>query len=323
MRPSTANSAKRGIAYPTALPAITQSPDTSPVKNATVEPSTGTTTRVFLVPKTPSAKSQGKRKAEDSDVERTPPEEREAREAATDLRATLTVPDNNSNSSYTRSQRLAPSAFPSHSTKRARISTPPSTPGHHSRATSNHTKRATIDGATLGGGSSSDNRSHSQSHSRHASTERRSSYIIRPSVDGNISAMSMPLSAIVSPHAPSVARPSSKFHMQDPRKPQRLHPTSWNLHFHSIDEPGSPAHAWIFFIGFILFPLWWIASILPVPRTRHFGSGSDAEKLPLDDPQVEHDAYTWRRRCRWMAGVSLITYIPFVVLIAIFIPRNV
>jgi len=73
-----------------------------------------------------------------------------------------------------------------------------------------------------------------------------------------------------------------------------------------------------FFIGFILFPLWWAAAFIPVRRTRRLG-GTDVEKsVILDDPQLEHDAKSWRRRCRVMAGVSLITYIPFIVLVAIF-----
>jgi len=74
----------------------------------------------------------------------------------------------------------------------------------------------------------------------------------------------------------------------------------------------------LFFIGFILFPLWWAAAVLPTPKTRRLG-GTDAEKaVMLDDPQVEHDAKSWRTRCRAMAAVSLITYIPFIVLVAIF-----
>ena len=107
-----------------------------------------------------------------------------------------------------------------------------------------------------------------------------------------------------------------------------------------MERGGSPLHSWLFFIGFILFPLWWIATFLPIPRTRRLG-GTDAEKgVTLDDPQVEHgkrcqflleplvdqtfllffvpDAKSWRIRCRFMAVVSLVTYIPFIVLVAVY-----
>lgn len=73
----------------------------------------------------------------------------------------------------------------------------------------------------------------------------------------------------------------------------------------------------------------------PIPQTRHVG-GTDTEKaVTLDDPQVEYgmfdtinllwfvltrfvDACSWRFRCRIMAGVAFLTYIPFIVLVAIF-----
>lgn len=106
----------------------------------------------------------------------------------------------------------------------------------------------------------------------------------------SISEMSIPISALVAPHAPSVSR-SSTYHMRDPRRPPRIRPTSWTLHFRSEDEEASPFHAWCFFIGFILFPLWWIASFLPIPKTRQVG-GTDTEKaVTLDDPQVEHGMF--------------------------------
>ena len=68
---------------------------------------------------------------------------------------------------------------------------------------------------------------------------------------------------------------------------------------------------------------------------------TDTEKaVPLDDPQIEFgelrfvhlfmcggggrsttiwtDARSWRFRCRVMAAISLVTYVPFVVCVAIF-----
>jgi len=106
--------------------------------------------------------------------------------------------------------------------------------------------------------------------------------------------------------------------MQDPRKPPRKRDTGWTLRFKDDDEAGSPIHAWFFFLGFVLFPLWWAASVMNIPKTRHVG-GSDTEKaVPLDDPQIEHDAKAWRFRCRIMAVISLVTYIPFIALVAVF-----
>ena len=34
-----------------------------------------------------------------------------------------------------------------------------------------------------------------------------------------------------------------------------------------LGEAGSPVHAWLFFVGFLVFPLWWVAGfLLPIPR---------------------------------------------------------
>jgi hypothetical protein len=109
--------------------------------------------------------------------------------------------------------------------------------------------------------------------------------------------------------------------MQDPRKPPRARPTGWALRRRDDEEERSPAQAWLFFIGFVLFPVWWLASVMGTPETRRVG-GSDVEKeVVVDDPQVERDAKAWRFRCRVMAVISLFTYIPFIVLVAIFAPR--
>jgi hypothetical protein len=90
----------------------------------------------------------------------------------------------------------------------------------------------------------------------------------------------------------------------------------------------------------LLFPIWWAAAFVGIPRTRRFG-GNEVEKgVVLDDPQVEageclylvctmgdqlficwavSDASSWRKRCRVMAVVSLFTYLPFIILVAIFV----
>lgn len=90
--------------------------------------------------------------------------------------------------------------------------------------------------------------------------------------------------------------------MRDPRKPAPIQSTNWALSFPSeaetgsrwkwdswVERGGSPLHAWIFFIGFLLFPLWWAAALfIGIPKTRRLG-GDEVEKgVVLDDPQVEH-----------------------------------
>ena len=50
-------------------------------------------------------------------------------------------------------------------------------------------------------------------------------------------------------------------------------------------------HAWLFFVGFLVFPLWWIAGfLLPIPRTRKVGESEVEKGVVLDDPQVEFGA---------------------------------
>ncbi|KAJ7052009.1 hypothetical protein C8F01DRAFT_1172723 [Mycena amicta] len=131
-------------------------------------------------------------------------------------------------------------------------------------------------------------------------------------------APSLPISALVTPHAPSIVSAGgtaySYYHMRDPRKVPKVQPTGWNPSF------GSSASV-LFFLGFVVFPVWWVAgTCVSVPRTRRL----DAEKgqVVLDDPQVEFDARTWRKRSRIMAVVSLFTYIPFIVLLAVFLTRT-
>lgn len=114
----------------------------------------------------------------------------------------------------------------------------------------------------------------------------------------SLSQASIPMSALISPHAPSVAR-SSTFHMRDPRKPAPIQTTPWSLSFPDgdraansrwsnwIERGGSPLHAWLFFIGFVIFPTWWAASFTGIPKTRHLGGDEREKGVVLDDPQVE------------------------------------
>ncbi|KAJ7726510.1 hypothetical protein B0H16DRAFT_1592458 [Mycena metata] len=142
-----------------------------------------------------------------------------------------------------------------------------------------------------------------------------------------MSQASLPISALVAPHAPSVVSTNTAYHMRDPRKPPRIQPTGWGLEFGPgrwWQGGGSPLHAWLFFVGFVLFPVWWVASLcVPTPRTRRLDAEEKGRaQVWLDDPQVEFDANSWRKRCRIMAGVSLVTYVPFIVLLAVFLSRR-
>ena len=101
----------------------------------------------------------------------------------------------------------------------------------------------------------------------------------------SLSQASIPISAIVSPRAPTLSNHST-FHMRDPRKPPRRRPVGWSLRLRDADDDGSPFPAWAFWFGFFLPFLWFIASFWRMPRTRTVGT--DAEKaIVVDDPQVE------------------------------------
>jgi len=271
--------------------------------------------------------NKGKRKAEDVDI--TPPDHNKAAQ-----HTKFVEPENGRRAHLQSAPSRAPSSF-NNNNKRARLSTysPTPSPGHSRPSSSQQNGQ----NATTTGSWSSRTGTVTipppgpllkRPSSRAASTRS-----IQPPTPTNsthpdarrdrrhsISEVSIPISALITPHAPSISR-SSTYHMRDPQRPPRIQSTPWSLRFRSQDEEGSPVHAWFFFIGFILFPLWWIASFVPIPRTRRVG-GTDTEKaVTLDDPQVEHDAKSWRLRCRIMGGISIITYIPFIVLVAIFAPR--
>ena len=67
--------------------------------------------------------------------------------------------------------------------------------------------------------------------------------------------------------------------------------TGWALRFRTAEEDGTPIQAWLFYVGLVIFPLWWIGAVWRVPQTRVVG-GTDTEKaVPLDDPQIEFGAF--------------------------------
>ncbi|CDO72190.1 hypothetical protein BN946_scf184970.g42 [Trametes cinnabarina] len=280
------------------------------------DPETPTPVRVSRTPRTASepglrsvseksvletpVNQKGKRKAEEVDL--TPPDQR------TGQHATFVLPEGGHRSHHASEISRAPSSF--NGRKRARLSTasPSASPGQSrpasvSRHPTDSWPNRSANPSTLHRSASktasmrSGMRPESMIAAVHRNAERRRS----------LSEISIPISALVAPHAPSMSVRSSMYHMRDPRRP-RVHPTPWYLERRTADQEGSPVQAWFFFLGFILFPLWYVASFWRIPKTRQVG-GTDTEKaVTLDDPQVEH--------------VSLFTYIPFIVLVAIFVPRS-
>ncbi|KAF8213657.1 hypothetical protein K438DRAFT_1957022 [Mycena galopus ATCC 62051] len=255
-------------------------------------------------PRRPSSagSTKGKRKANEIEGGNTPPDVKKEREQ----KATFAVgprPLRQSNATTVNSSQ-APSSY--HRQKRARLSTPTeSRPGSRSGQEPSGDTAATV-------GSWSSRRSILRPPSRGAqsiSQQSKTGSLHRAPSRRSISQSSIPISALISPHAPSIARSGpTAYHMRDPHKPRA----------YSRPAGGSPLHAWLFFLGFVLFPVWWAAAFLRVLRTRRVGKES---QVVLDDPQLEFDARTWRKRCRIMAAVSLVTYIPFIVLVAVFARR--
>lgn len=91
-----------------------------------------------------------------------------------------------------------------------------------------------------------------------------------------LSQTSIPLRAIVSPKPPSVDQ-GSTYHMRDPDlPPPRRLSTQWTGGARKDDNMGRafPLQGWAFIIGFLVFPLWWVAAIAPVGwgwRSRGIG----------------------------------------------------
>ncbi|TFK27670.1 hypothetical protein FA15DRAFT_146788 [Coprinopsis marcescibilis] len=345
---SNAISSRNGsLLAPPSLSFTAPTPEASPISPSKRVHHKSTPTQPTSVLKNPTpltpppvqkafSSNSGKRKASEAEVDaNTPPKENR------EPRATFAPEPRAHRASATSSSSHAPISY--HRTKRARISLtsdpqPPrsiyasmtsDSPNAKSTGSwSSRASRASTSPVSHGPQpyssrppSTRDNSANGNQHHPRRSASRRS-----------ISNASIPISAFMSPHAPSIT-PSSTFHMRDPRKPPRLQDTPWTLSFPVeveagegrwsingwVDRGGSPLHAWFFFAGFVLFPVWWISGFLvPIPRTRRL-AGEDSEKgVILDDPQVEHDHRSWRRRCRILSVVSLFTYIPFIVLVAIF-----
>jgi len=85
----------------------------------------------------------------------------------------------------------------------------------------------------------------------------------------------------------------------------------------------TPINGLLFYPGFLFPPFWWIASFM---KWSPFDPQIASEKrwspwrvqLARD---LDMSAKTWRDRSRVMALVSLVTYLPLIVLLAVFIPK--
>ncbi|KAF7357406.1 WD-REPEATS-REGION domain-containing protein [Mycena sanguinolenta] len=234
---------------------------------------------------------RGKRKADAADRGSTP------------SKAAAALEPRSIHPSHSTSSSQAPSSF--HRQKRVKVGTSDPTPPRPP------SRSGSVSAANTGSASS-----------RGSAPRQQSGHPSR--APSRMSQASLPISALVAPHAPSVVRSGmgTIYHMQNPQKPPRSQPTGWGLEF---GEGASPVHAWLFFIGFVLFPVWWLAGFgVPVPQTRRLGDEEEKgrEQVVLDDPQVEFDAKSWRKRCRIMAGVSLVTYLPFIVVLAVLLSRR-
>lgn len=207
----------------------------------------------------------------------------------------------------------APSSFNSYGRKRPRVSSSPMTtpdrsnpgsihefrtPSRNSvRATTPHTpsrpgshKETSIVSSGEGGAITRSNSQKRQSRHQHQnSRDQGSQRQQRRQSMSQYSQTSIPISAILSPHAPSIDRLST-FHMRDPRKPPLKRSVGWTLKFSSGGEPGSPMQAWCFWVGFVLPPIWWLAAFWSIPETRIVGA--DTEKaVTVDDPQIERGGF--------------------------------
>ena len=128
-------------------------------------------------------------------------------------------------------------------------------------------------------------------------------------------------------HPPPVGwRPSNTTldtpHLHSQHQPQASTPGSSKLAPESTTAPSNaplkrkaPWTAWAFYLGFVLFPLWWIAALSPVR------AWPVREKPDWVGWLAARDERAWRRRCRWMSGVALVMYIPIIALAAVYGPK--
>ncbi|KIM24659.1 hypothetical protein M408DRAFT_331637 [Serendipita vermifera MAFF 305830] len=166
---------------------------------------------------------------------------------------------------------------------------------------------------------------------------------LRRPLSRNASALSVPISAIVTPRAPSVrhsfsgtSRRSDGYRYHDPlrnrnsrnqrRRKRETWADSWIL-----DRDEMPVQTWLFLLGFILPLFWWAALFIPVrkggkgkgPATdREAGADKSGSGLWVDQAQYDEElARLWRGRCLVAAIVSLFIYVPIIACAVVFSKR--
>ncbi|KAG8687328.1 hypothetical protein FRC11_007424 [Ceratobasidium sp. 423] len=93
-----------------------------------------------------------------------------------------------------------------------------------------------------------------------------------------------------------------------------------------VPEDRLPMQGWCFLVGFFIPFVWWYASFVRAER-GYYGGGiwsRDVESqwegvrtdVHRDDGRI--DAHAWRFRCRLMSAVSIVVYVPVIVLAAVF-----
>lgn len=166
---------------------------------------------------------------------------------------------------------------------------------------------------------------------------------VRRNMSRNASAVSVPISAIVSPRAPSIrrsfsgtSRRSDGYRYQDPlrnrnnrnqrRRKRENIADSWIL-----DRDEMPIQAWLFLAGFPILFCWWAALFIPVRRggkgkgpatDREAGADKSGSGLWVDQAEYDEElARLWRMRCLVATIISTLIYVPIIVCAVVFSKR--
>jgi hypothetical protein len=129
-----------------------------------------------------------------------------------------------------------------------------------------------------------------------------------------LSQSSIPLRAIVSPKPPSIDRRST-YHMRDPElPPPRRMSAQWTGGARKDEEIGRvfPLQGWAFMVGFLLFPMWWVAAAAPVEwgwvrravGTQN-GKGVWSEEDLAAREVVEYDSMKFRKHLLARRGTDV------------------
>ncbi|PVF95022.1 hypothetical protein CPB86DRAFT_828230 [Serendipita vermifera] len=177
---------------------------------------------------------------------------------------------------------------------------------------------------------------HSMTSSKPETTGRKS----RRNLSPNASMVSVPVSAIVTPRAPSVhhsvsgmSRRSDGFRYQDPLKNRVQHRARQEVWADSwiLDRDEMPIQAWLFLVGFLIAPCWWIGALLPIRHSHPIeeGKGKNVPSVGLAARSnsglwadaTEWDearARMWRFRCFVATIISTLAYVPIIACAVVF-----